>query len=208
MAIWDATKQKWVKGNNAPAASNEPLQSGPSAKYNSSTGLFDKPKPRVVKYWELGSANPLVVWDPTTSKYTYTSSYKEPKYTFNEAMGLAGKGYTGLYGRSADKKTIGLMGENWQQAYALSNYRNQLNIKPATIGADIMVFFLMLIIGLSVRMMFLLLIRIILLRLWLMLLRLLLVLSVVMRIRLLVLSRLSIRIIRLILLLLVLSLVV
>jgi hypothetical protein len=52
-------------------------------------------------------------------------------------MGLAGKGYTGLYGRSADKKTIGLMGENWQQAYALSNYRNQLNIKPATIGADV-----------------------------------------------------------------------
>ena len=137
MAIWDATKQKWVKGNNAPAASNEPLQSGPSAKYNSSTGLFDKPKPRVVKYWELGSADPLVVWNPSTSKYDYTSSYKEPKYTFNEAMGLASKGYTGLYGRSADKKTIGLMGENWQQAYALSNYRNQLNVKPATIGPDV-----------------------------------------------------------------------
>ena len=48
---------------------------------------------------------------------------KEPKYTFNEAMGLAKNGYTGLYGRSADKKTIGLMGEAWQQAYALDRLR-------------------------------------------------------------------------------------
>ena len=48
---------------------------------------------------------------------------KEPKYTFNEAMSLSSKGYTGLFGRSADKKTIGLMGEAWQQAYALDRLR-------------------------------------------------------------------------------------
>ena len=48
---------------------------------------------------------------------------KEPKYTFNEAMGLAKNGYTGLYGRSASKQTIGLMGQAWQQAYALDQLR-------------------------------------------------------------------------------------
>jgi hypothetical protein len=48
---------------------------------------------------------------------------KEPKYTFNEAMSLSKNGYTGLFGRSADKKTIGLMGEAWQQAYALDRLR-------------------------------------------------------------------------------------
>lgn len=49
---------------------------------------------------------------------------KQPKYTFGEAMGLSTFGYTGLYGRSKTKKTVGLMGENWQQLYALSKYRN------------------------------------------------------------------------------------
>ena len=48
---------------------------------------------------------------------------KEPKYTFNEAMSLANNGYTGLYGRSASKQTIGLMGPAWQQAYALDQLR-------------------------------------------------------------------------------------
>ena len=56
----------------------------------------------------------------------YKANYniiKEPKYTFNEAMSLTSRGYTGLYGRSADKKTVGLMGEAWQQAYALDQLR-------------------------------------------------------------------------------------
>jgi hypothetical protein len=48
---------------------------------------------------------------------------KEPKYTFNEAMSLSNNGYTGLYGRSASKQTIGLMGQAWQQAYALDQLR-------------------------------------------------------------------------------------
>ena len=48
---------------------------------------------------------------------------KEPKYTFNEAMSLSSNGYTGLYGRSASKQTIGLMGQAWQQAYALDQLR-------------------------------------------------------------------------------------
>lgn len=56
----------------------------------------------------------------------YKANYnitKEPKYTFNEAMSLTSRGYTGLYGRSADKKTVGLMGQAWQQAYALDQLR-------------------------------------------------------------------------------------
>ena len=56
-------------------------------------------------------------------KITPVADVKQPKYTFGEAMGLANYGYTGLYGRSKTKKTVGLMGENWQQAVALSRYR-------------------------------------------------------------------------------------
>ena len=56
-------------------------------------------------------------------KITPVADVKQPKYTFGEAMGLANYGYTGLYGRSKTKKTVGLMGENWQQAVALSGYR-------------------------------------------------------------------------------------
>lgn len=56
-------------------------------------------------------------------KLVNVANVKQPKYTFGEAMGLARYGYAGLYGRSKTKKTVGLMGENWQQLYALSRYR-------------------------------------------------------------------------------------
>ena len=135
--IWDATKQKYVTRSNATATSNEPLQSGPGERFNKNTGRYEKVKPRVAKYWELGSVDPLVVFDTNTGRYAYTSSYKEPKYTFTEAMALANDGYTGLFGRSAKKQTLGLMGENWQQAYALNRYRAQQDIKPATLGVDV-----------------------------------------------------------------------
>jgi hypothetical protein len=57
-------------------------------------------------------------------KLINVADVKEPKYTFGEAMGLAKYGYTGLFGRSKNKKTVGLLGENWQQQYALSQAAN------------------------------------------------------------------------------------
>jgi hypothetical protein len=62
------------------------------------------------------------------NKLVNVADVKQPKYTFGEAMGLAKYGYAGLYGRSKTKKTVGLMGENWQQLYALSKYRRGRNV--------------------------------------------------------------------------------
>ena len=53
----------------------------------------------------------------------YDPKVKEPKYTFQEAMGLSPYGYAGLFGRSKKKQTVGLLGEEWQQAYALNQLR-------------------------------------------------------------------------------------
>jgi len=73
-------------------------------------------------------SSPQVVNRPNAisigNKLVNVANVKQPKYTFGEAMGLAKYGYTGLYGRSKTKKTVGLMGENWQQVYALSKYNN------------------------------------------------------------------------------------
>jgi hypothetical protein len=75
----------------------------------------------------VGSESKQLAYRPrfvtVDGKITSVADIKQPKYTFGEAMGLAKYGYTGLYGRSKTKKTVGLMGENWQQAVALSRYR-------------------------------------------------------------------------------------
>ena len=54
---------------------------------------------------------------------SYNPKAKEPKATFAEAMQLSGYGYTGIFGRSKSKQTIGLLGEEWQRAYALDRIR-------------------------------------------------------------------------------------
>ena len=46
-----------------------------------------------------------------------------PKATFLEIGSLYGRGYSGVFGRSQSKQTVGLLGENWQQAYALDALR-------------------------------------------------------------------------------------
>ena len=53
----------------------------------------------------------------------YNPAAKEPKATFREAMLLAQYGYTGQFGRSKSKQTIGLIGDEWQRAYALDRIR-------------------------------------------------------------------------------------
>ena len=46
-----------------------------------------------------------------------------PKATFLEIGSLYGRGYSGVFGRAKSKQTVGLLGENWQQAYALDALR-------------------------------------------------------------------------------------
>ena len=48
---------------------------------------------------------------------------KAPKYTFTEAASLYGRGYSGVFGRAKSKQSVGLLGEGWQQAYALDALR-------------------------------------------------------------------------------------
>jgi hypothetical protein len=54
---------------------------------------------------------------------SYNANTSEPKYSFAEAMRLSSRGYTGVYGRTQAKQTLGLMGEEWQRAYALDRLR-------------------------------------------------------------------------------------
>ena len=86
----------------------------------------------MARYAEIKTDNPQLANRPNfvtvNGKITSVADVKQPKYTFNEAMGLAKYGYAGLYGRSKTKKTVGLMGEPWQQAVALSNYRRSKNV--------------------------------------------------------------------------------
>lgn len=66
-------------------------------------------------------------------KLVNVADIKEPKYNFTEAMRLSEYGYTGLFGRSKTKQTLGLLGENWQQQYALSKIRNNQNVTAFSI---------------------------------------------------------------------------
>jgi hypothetical protein len=127
MAVWDPKKNKWV---NSPVNESLPLQSGPSATYNATTNTWVKPKP--VDYSKI-KKDPLVVWRPSAKRYEYTNSFKEPKYSFEEAMKLSEYGYTGVFGRSADKQTLGLLGQNWQQVYALERLRSNQRIPQLNI---------------------------------------------------------------------------
>lgn len=46
-----------------------------------------------------------------------------PTYSFGEAASLYQKGYAGVFGRSANNQTVSLLGQPWQQAYALNALR-------------------------------------------------------------------------------------
>ena len=121
-------KTKWTENSITKylKTSNQPIQWNPKKQQF----VTAKELQRDLSKAEIYSlpTNSRVWWNPIVGKYQEVSQVKQPKYTFGEAMGLSKYGYTGLYGRSKTKKTIGLMGENWQQVQALSNYRNQLSV--------------------------------------------------------------------------------
>ena len=67
---------------------------------------------------------------------SYNPQTSEPKYGFLDAMRLSEYGYTGLYGRSDAKKTLGLYGEEWQQAYALDRLRKNKEMLAFSVMAN------------------------------------------------------------------------
>jgi hypothetical protein len=85
--------------------------------------FFAKQKPLVTRAQKYYDKQFKLIGDRNVFYAANKNIIKEPKYTFNEAMSLSNNGYTGLYGRSASKQTIGLMGQAWQQAYALNQLR-------------------------------------------------------------------------------------
>jgi hypothetical protein len=107
------------------SSSNQPIEWNPQ-KQKFITAKEFRRDPAKTEIYTLPT-NRRVFWNPLAGRYQEVSQVKQPKYTFGEAMGLAKYGYTGLYGRGK-KKTVGLLGENYQQVQALANYRNSLAI--------------------------------------------------------------------------------
>ena len=64
---------------------------------------------------------PTYVQKIGSNEWINTANLKVPRYSFSDAMVLAPYGYTGIFGRSKSKETLGLLGTNWQQYYALSS---------------------------------------------------------------------------------------
>jgi len=58
--------------------------------------------------------------------------------SFEEQMRLAGYGYTGVFGRSSNpqKQTLGLVGEDWQRAYALNRLRQNKEMLAFSLIGD------------------------------------------------------------------------
>jgi hypothetical protein len=67
---------------------------------------------------------------------SYNPNTNEPKYSFSEAMTLSQKGYTGIYGRTEKKQTLGLMGDEYQQAYALDRLRKNKDMLTFSIMSN------------------------------------------------------------------------
>lgn len=74
--------------------------------------------------------------DRNTFYQQYNPDTQEPKYTFAEAMRLSPFGYTGIFGRSKSKQTLGLIGEEWQRAYALDRLRKNKQMLAFNIVAN------------------------------------------------------------------------
>jgi len=66
----------------------------------------------------------------------YNPKIQQPHYSFTEAMALSQYGYTGIFGRSPSKETLGLVGTETQQAYALDQLRKGNNILDYSVTAD------------------------------------------------------------------------
>ena len=75
-------------------------------------------------------------YNPFEKKFQLTDQVTVPKYTFTDAMALAPRGYTGIFGRSPSKQTLGLVGENYQQNFALARLRAGLNVPELVINED------------------------------------------------------------------------
>lgn len=66
---------------------------------------------------------PNAIWNPITGGYVNVASMKQPKYSISEALQLAPYGYTGMF-TAGGKKTVGLIGQAWQNQQALWNLKS------------------------------------------------------------------------------------
>lgn len=80
-------------------------------------------RPYVKQYKKYYTNQERLIQDRNDFYKSYNASTSEPKYSFADAMRLSNYGYTGLFGRSESKQTLGLLGEEWQRAYALDRMR-------------------------------------------------------------------------------------
>ena len=105
----------WQKGST---------QQKPSYFISNAYGKAVKAQAPYVKQYNKYYTNQYGLIDQRNDFYkSYNPNISEPKYSFADAMRLSQYGYTGLFGRSQSKQTLGLLGEEWQRAYALDRLR-------------------------------------------------------------------------------------
>jgi hypothetical protein len=117
-------KQMGVKPvQNTPDNTNTTSQAPVKYNPNAFQDFMRQVRPKVVKANKYFAKQERLIGDRNQFYSSYNSQTSEPKYNFSDAMRLSEYGYTGLYGRSDTKKTLGLYGDEWQQAYALDRLR-------------------------------------------------------------------------------------
>lgn len=85
--------------------------------------FFNQQKPLVTKANKYYANQEKLIGARNQFYSSYNPVTSEPKYNFTEAMRLSQYGYSSMYGRNPAKQTLGLMGAEWQQAYALDRLR-------------------------------------------------------------------------------------
>lgn len=92
--------------------------------------------PKMTKANKYYNKQYKLIADRNTFYKNYNPAVQEPKYGFADAMRLSGYGYTGVFGRSKAKETLGLVGEEWQRAYALDRLRNNKEMLAFSVMAN------------------------------------------------------------------------
>lgn len=101
------------------AANQAPVKYNPNAYQD----FMKQLKPKIVQSNKYYAKQDRLIGDRNKFYSSYNAQTSEPNYNFTDAMRLSEYGYTGIYGRSETKKTLGLYGDEWQQSYALDRLR-------------------------------------------------------------------------------------
>ena len=90
---------------------------------NAASKFLNKQKPLINRATKAYNEQQVLINERNAFYAANKSLTNAPKYTFLEAATLYGRGYSGVFGRSQSKQTVSLLGEEWQQAYALDALR-------------------------------------------------------------------------------------